>query len=90
VRELADLISISAQLHAERDGAGATELWLASAVAVAVGADPGHERAKAALRDGAEGAERGLLVSATERAGASGLPTALARLRESIESARLG
>ena len=90
VRELADLISISAKLHAERDGAGAKELWLASAVAVAAGGGPEHERAKDELRSGAEGADRDLLGTATERAGESGLASALSRFAESIESAPLG
>ena len=90
VRELADLISISAQLHAERGGAGADALWLASAVAVAAGAGEPHERAKAALRTGAEGADRDLLAAATERAGETGLSGALAPLAESIESSPLG
>jgi hypothetical protein len=90
VRELADLISISAQLHAERGGAGSRELWLASAVAVAAGGGPAHERAKDRLRSGAEGAERDLLALATKTATATGLDTALTRLAESIESAPLG
>jgi hypothetical protein len=90
VRELADLISISAQLHAERDGHGAAELWQASAIAVAAGASAGNEEGKAALRDGAEGAERDLRALATERADETGLGTALANFAESIESAPLG
>ena len=90
VRELADLISISAKLHAERDGAGSRELWLASAVAVAAGGGPGHERAKDELRSGAQGAERDLLATATDRAGEAGLAGELSRLAESIESPPLG
>jgi hypothetical protein len=90
VRELADLISISAQLHAERDGRGAAELWQASAVAVAAGSSHGHEQGKAALREGADGAERELLALATDRAEQMGLGTALADFAESIESAPLG
>lgn len=86
VRELADLISISAQLHAERDGVGAPELWLAAAVAVAVGAKSGHEQGKAALRAGAAGAEAALKEAATAAATAAGLESALARAAESIES----
>jgi hypothetical protein len=76
VRELADLISISAQLHAERGGAGSR--------------GPAHERAKDRLRSGDEGAERDLLALATETATDTGLDRALARLAESIESAPLG
>lgn len=90
VRELADLISISAKLHAERDGAGARELWLASAVAVAAGGGAAHEQGKSGLRTGAEGAGRDLLTAATERAAQAGVATELAELAESIESARLG
>ena len=90
VRELADLISISAKLHAERGGTGARELWLASAVAVAAGGGPAHEAAKAGLRSGAGGAEADLVAAAGERAAETGLASAMARLAESIESARLG
>ncbi|HEX6115488.1 MAG TPA: hypothetical protein VFY99_00215 [Solirubrobacterales bacterium] len=90
VRELADLISISAKLHAERGGAGSRELWLASAVAVAAGGGARHERAKEELRSGASGAERDLLDLATDRASETGLESALSRLAESIESAPLG
>ena len=90
VRELADLISISAQLHAEREGRGGAELWQASAVAVAAGAPPGHEQGKVALREGAGGAERDLLALAANRAEETGLGTALANFAESIESAPLG
>ncbi|MGI8461293.1 MAG: hypothetical protein ACR2OC_06595 [Solirubrobacterales bacterium] len=86
VRELADLISISAQLHAERDGAGSAQLWLASTVVVATGGDDRHERAKRAIRSGEEAAESVLRDSAAERAGAGGLGSAFARLAESIES----
>jgi len=90
VRELADLISITAQLHAERDGAGSRELWLASAVTVAAGGGAAHERAKAALLAGSEAAERDLLAVATGRATETGLSSQMARLAESIESAPLG
>jgi len=90
VRELADLISISAKLQAERGGAGARELWLASAVAVAAGGIHDHEQAKSNLRAGAEGAERDLLAAATRRAEQMGLATDMARLAESIEFARFG
>src|SRR5919197_5340465 len=49
VRELSDLISLGAQLHAERRQ-GANELWLASVTAVTVGPHPAHREAKLALR----------------------------------------
>ena len=52
VRELADLISLCAQLHSEgREGAVA-ELWIASATAVGAGPSDDHEAAKLALRSG--------------------------------------
>jgi hypothetical protein len=86
VRELADLISISAQLHAERDGAGASALWLASVTAVAAGSGAEHEAAKNALRSGQSGADRALLQAAADAAAAAGFADRLASARESIES----
>jgi hypothetical protein len=50
VRELADLISLCAQLHAEDRAALAEPLWSASALALGHGASTEHEAAKAALR----------------------------------------
>src|SRR5829696_3396563 len=57
VRELSDLISLVAQVHAgDRDPARcereAGAVWLASAIAIAAGATEAHETAKAALRSG--------------------------------------
>lgn len=52
VRELADLISLSAQLHAAGDGEAAEELWLASAHAIGKGGSEEHERRKRELRAG--------------------------------------
>ncbi len=53
VRELADLISLCAQLHAEGRAAGeAPGLWRASAAAVGEGPSGAHEAAKLALRAG--------------------------------------
>jgi hypothetical protein len=89
VRELADLISIAAQLHAEREGAGVGELWLASAVAVACGAGPEHERAKLALRAGEAGAADELRSWARAAAGSAGLSRQFALAVQSIESAPL-
>src|ERR687898_1516637 len=51
VRELSDLISLSAQVHAVGDGAGSDPPWLATVVAVAAGGGERHEGAKAALRE---------------------------------------
>ncbi|HWW67904.1 MAG TPA: hypothetical protein VNY83_07965 [Solirubrobacterales bacterium] len=52
VRELADLISLCAQLHAEGRATSATGLWRASATAVGEGPSEAHEAAKLALRAG--------------------------------------
>lgn len=73
VRELADLITISAQLHAEREGAGARPLWLATAVAVAAGATDEHRQAKADLLAGEPAAPEALLDSALASAHEAGL-----------------
>jgi hypothetical protein len=85
VRELSDLISLSAQVHAEDRGktlAGA--LWLASVIAVGCGARPAHEEAKAALRAG--GAEAGdlLVAAARQRAADAGITAALETASEAI------
>jgi hypothetical protein len=89
VRELSDLISLVAQLHAgvdtsadAEDGCGA--LWLASAVAVAAGAPPGHGDAKAALRDGEPDASRELWDATAAGAAGAGLAQQLERAVESI------
>jgi hypothetical protein len=88
VRELADLISLSAQIHAESD-AGTAEraagaLWLAATVAIAAGAGPGHQRAKEALRAGDENAPEQLLESAEETARQAGLTHALVVAADSV------
>ena len=90
VRELADLISLSAQLQAgaepDRDRAlGA--LWLAAAVAVAGGASPAHRPAKAALRGeeaGLGAAADALTAAALQGAAAGGFEAALERAADSI------
>jgi hypothetical protein len=87
VRELADLISISAQLHAEREGSGADALWLASVLAVACGPPPDHERAKRALRSGEPAAAEELRESARATAESAGLSGPWARAAQAIESA---
>ncbi len=86
VGELADLISISAQLHAERGGEGADDLWLASVVAVACGAGSEHESAKRALRSGEGGAAPDLRAAAAAAAESAGLSGPFAEAVESIES----
>ena len=84
VSELADLISLSAQLHARDSLAEAEPLWLASAVAVGTGVDPGHGRAKQALRDGDPDAAAALVAIAAEAANRFGMRDALARAADSI------
>ncbi|MDP9189420.1 MAG: hypothetical protein M3O25_09255, partial [Actinomycetota bacterium] len=69
VRELGDLISLSAQLHARSELDALEPLWLAGAVAVGSGADPVHERAKEAVRSGDPGAA-GLLGESARAAAA--------------------
>jgi hypothetical protein len=56
VAELADLISLVAQAHAERDAERAEAIWAAGARAIGWGADSAHEGAKAAFRAQAQGA----------------------------------
>jgi hypothetical protein len=88
VRELADLISLSAQIHAESEeepahrAAGA--LWLAATVAIAAGAGPGHQGAKEALRAGDPDAPTMLLQSAAETARRAGIGDALTVAADSI------
>jgi hypothetical protein len=86
VRELADLISLSAQVHAESDDASslAGALWLAATVAVAAGAPPEHKRAKEAVRAGRPEAGSLLLESAAGAARRSGLSDALALAADSL------
>jgi hypothetical protein len=86
VRELSDLISLSAQLHdaAADDIAVANALWLASVTVVAAGATPDHEQGKAALREGHAGAPSALWQSALGMAQRSGLGDRLERAAEAI------
>jgi hypothetical protein len=89
VRELADLISLSAKVYAD-DGDPAEEpqatraLWLAAAVAVGAGPTEDHRRAKRALREGDLSATRPLIENARETAAAAGMGDALARAADSI------
>ena len=89
VRELSDLISLSAQIHApggddERTWFTADALWLACVVAVAAGPSDGNERAKGALRDGHPNAPAALLASAQAEATRAGIPHVLERTADSI------
>ncbi len=84
IRELGDLISLSAQLHARSEHDTIGPLWIAAAVAVGGGPSTEHERAKAAARAGDPDAA-GLLVSAARSMAASkGFEAAMAEAAESI------
>ncbi len=74
VRELADLISLSALVHADGEGDEATAkaLWLATASAVGAGANEAHEAAKAQLRSSGPGGDSARALAAAGRATASG------------------
>ena len=56
VSELADVISLAAQAHAEADPARAEAVWAAGATAVREGPSADHEAAKAAWRGGGSAA----------------------------------
>jgi hypothetical protein len=88
VRELADLISLSAQVHAENGGGSqdrlAGALWLSVTVAVGAGSTDEHERAKEAIRQAEPDAADQLLRSATKTAGQAGMSDALALAADSI------
>jgi hypothetical protein len=89
VRELSDLISLAAQLHAANHGSpdpedGSGALWLASAITVAAGPPPGHDDAKRALRDGDPAASRALWEGAASVAERAGLAERLGGAAESI------
>jgi hypothetical protein len=90
VRELSDLISLSAQVH---DGVGervtgareAGALWLASALAIAVGPTADHQRAKSSLRASDASAAADLWAAASAAAAAGGLEVALREAADSID-----
>jgi hypothetical protein len=88
VRELSDLISLAAQLHAGdgdgRAGFTAGALWLAAVIAVAAGSSEGHERAKAAARSDDPDAAAALLAAAQAGATRAGIPDVLSRTADSI------
>lgn len=91
VHELADLISLSAQVLA-RGGDGRDDLidllWLASAVAVGAGPEPAHAEAKAAVRSQDADAERLLGAATALMAERGGMGPALASAADSIGFAR--
>ena len=88
VGELADLISLVAQIHAEGELGPPDDmvraLWLAATAAVAAGASPEHLEAKEKLREGHPDAGESLASAAAETAVEAGLGDALARAAESI------
>jgi len=65
VRELADVISLTALAHAGGDEALAEAIWLAGARAVGWGGGGAHERAKALVRSGSPDATSALRALAT-------------------------
>ena len=90
VRELSDLISLSAQVHdgAREDARAKREagaLWLASTVAIAVGPAVAHERAKASLRAENEDATAELCAAARSAAAAGGLEEGLGEAADAID-----
>jgi hypothetical protein len=86
VRELSDLISLSAQLHAEaRSADGAAALWLGSVVAIACGPEGAHDEAKRALRADAPDAPDRLLAAARATAAEAGIADGLERAAEAID-----
>ena len=92
VRELSDLISLSAQVHdGTREGARAEReaaaLWLASTVAIAAGPQVAHERAKASLRAANEDALAELCAAARSAAAAGELTDALGEAADAIDFA---
>jgi len=67
VTELSDVISLSAQAHAESDPDRAAAVWVAGAAAVGHGGSPELEAAKAAARAGEAVAARALRAAAPMR-----------------------
>lgn len=84
IRELADLISIAAQLDSDPgDSLVAGEVaWLAICVAIAVGPGDGHDAGKRTLRE--SGDPEPLWRTTLEVAEARGLSSPLARAREAV------
>jgi hypothetical protein len=89
IRELSDLISLSAQLHdgctdEAALGRAANALWLGSVTVVASGTTPDHEQGKSALREGHPGAPSALWQAALRTAQRSGLGDHLEHAAEAI------
>jgi hypothetical protein len=91
VRELADLISLQAQVHADQgatasDGARepATALWLAATIAVTAGAGDAHDTAKDALRERRPEAAGRLRQVASDTATSASIDDAFRRSADAI------
>lgn len=86
IRELSDLISLSAQLHAEgnADPATAQWLWAASVIAITAGPDDSFDAAKQGLREGDQNAARLIREAAEVMAERAGLGDALGQVAEAI------
>ena len=67
VTELADVISLAAQAHAEGDPERADAVWAAGVAAVAHGGSPDLEAAKASARAGERGAAHALRAAVPVR-----------------------
>ena len=85
VRELGDLISLSAECHAEGRTDLVPPLWLASTITVGAGADPAHEAAKASARRLDPAASRQLSDLIRKRAAALGVTSEFDAAAESID-----
>lgn len=87
VRELSDLISLSAQLHADgpADPDAAGWLWLAATTAIATGESTAHNAAKEALRAERAEARVALESAAREAAAQAGIGEALDRAADAID-----
>ena len=78
ITELADLISLSAQIHdgsrdAPRAAAESSALWLATATAVGAGGSAAVADGKSAVRAGADDAAQRLWIAARDAAAGAGL-----------------
>lgn len=86
IRELGDLISLSAQLHAAEEGPridpSLDALWLASTVAIGAGGSDQHELGKATLRR--SGAAQPLYAAAIKSAAAAAMDEQLAEAAEAV------
>lgn len=93
VRELADLISLAAQVHDGGRAATRAEhesgaLWLGCATAIGAGGSPAHERGKAALRSDSDSAAAQLWQACSRAAAEAGVGDELGRAADAIDFAR--